>query len=418
MSDKVASHNPLNLILFIASLGGFLLTIVLSVIIVFIYLFSDSAEVSNGLDYSITTAASIAFIGMCALPTSILSLRALLGRSPFPPRSASSLWLISLVLLPLTLILGHFAFELGFYPNLLGPPAHILTALVPTLIAVIIVRRYGPPYSPRRLWAQFLAGVWAIPFTSFLFEIVFLIPTVIAIIVSLMNSDVGRNFVRIMTNPDRWLDPQAYEVALQILGQPSIILIILGYVVILVPLIEEAAKTMAIWPFLRRRLSPVSAFVGGAIGGAAYGLFEALFLTQPGPAWTTTMIARVGATMMHSFTAGLASWGLNQAVLNRKWGVFGRAYFGAVFMHAFWNGVALVISFSTITSDNLLINFTPSMLHMMNFSGVVLLAILSGIALVGLIRIPRRLARDNEHTELEKSLETPEELADRGEIVN
>ncbi|KPK89921.1 MAG: hypothetical protein AMJ88_16885 [Anaerolineae bacterium SM23_ 63] len=418
MSEKVAARDPLNLILFIASLGGFLLAIILSGIIVFANLFSDSVGMSNGPDYSITTAASIAFVGICALPTSVLSLRALLGHSPLPPRPASSLWLISLVLLPLTFTLGHFAFELGFYPNILGPPAHILTALVPALIVVIIVRRYGPLHSPRRVWGQFLIGVWAIPFTSFLFEIVFLIPTVMAIVLSLMSTEVGRRFVNIMTNPDRWLDPQAYESALQILRQPSVILIILGYVMILVPLIEEAAKTMVIWPLLRRRLSPASAFIGGAIGGAAYGLFEALFLTQPGPAWTTTMIARVGATMMHSFTAGLASWGLNQAVIKRKWGAFGRAYLGAVFMHAFWNGVALVISFGAIASENLSVNLTPSMLDMINFSGVVLLTILSGIALAGLVRIPRKLARDHEHIELDKPLETLGEHTNRGEVVN
>jgi hypothetical protein len=417
MSDKVAARDPLNLILFISSLGGFLLAIVLSGIIFFAYLFSGPLGMSNGSDYSITTAASIAFIGMCALPTTVLSLRALLGHSPPPPGTASPFWLISLVLLPLTLTLGYFAYELGFYPNILGPTAHILTALVPALTVVIIVRRYGPPFSPRRVWGQFLTGVWAIPITSFFFEVVFLIPTVLAIVWSLMNTEVGRRFVQIMTNPDRWLDPQAYESALQILGQPGVILIILGYVMILVPLIEEAAKTMSIWPLLRRRLSPASAFIGGAIGGSAYGLFEALFLTQPGPAWATTMIARVGATIMHSFTAGLTSWGLNQAIIHRKWGAFGRAYLGAVFMHAFWNGVALVISFGSIASENLSVNLTPSMINMINLSGVVLLTILSCIALAGLIAIPRKLARDHEQTELDTSLETQGELADRGEVA-
>jgi hypothetical protein len=230
-----------------------------------------------------------------------------------------------------------------------------------------------------------------------------------------MNTEGGRRFVQIMTNPDQWLDPQTYEGALQILGQPSVVLIILGYVMILVPLIEEAAKTMAIWPLLRRRLSPASAFIGGAIGGSAYGLFEALFLTQPGPAWTTTMIARVGATMMHSFTAGLTSWGLNQAVIHRKWGTLGRAYLGAVLMHAFWNGVALVISFGSIAGENLSFNLTPSMINMINLSGVVLLTLLSCIALAGLIGIPRRLARDLEQTELYASLEPRGELTDRGE---
>jgi hypothetical protein len=414
MSDKVGTRNPVNVILFIASSGGFLLTIVLSGIIVFVYLFSDPAGMSNGVDYSLTTAASIAFIGMVALPTSVLSLRELLGHSPLPPRSASSLWLISLALLPLTLILGHWAFELGYYPNLLGPPAHILTALMPALVVITIVRRHGPFHSPRRVWGQFLTGLWAIPFTSLLLEIVFLIPTVIAIVVALLNSEVGHKVIRNMMNPDQWLEPQAYESLLQILNQPMVILIILCYIVILVPLIEEAAKTLAIWPLLRRRLSPASAFIGGAIGGAAYGLFEALFLTQPGPTWTTTMIARIGATTMHSFTAGLASWGLNQAVTKRNWRTFGRAYLSAVLMHALWNGVALGISFGGIAAENQSIDLAPSTLGIINVSGVVLLTILSGVALIGLIRTPRRLARDHDQTELEDYHEAPGTFKDLG----
>lgn len=418
MSQKIAARDPLNVFLFIISLIGFLLIIVLSGTIVIVYLLPDPAGSSNFVDYSITTAASIAFIGMCALPTCVLSLRALLGHSPLPLRPASSLWLLIIALLPLTLTLGHLAFGLNMYPNLIGPPAHILTALVPALAVVTIVRRHGPSHSPRRVWGQFLTGLWAIPFTSLLFEIVFLIPTIIAIVLAFMSTEVGRKFLGNMLNPDQWLESHAYESLLQIFDQPIVLLIILGYVVILVPLIEEAAKTLAIWPLLRRRLSPMSAFTGGVIGGAAYGLFEALFLTQPGPTWTTTMIARVGATTMHSFTAGLASWGLNQAVNKRKWGTFGRAYLSAVLMHALWNGVALGISFGGLAAENRSINLTPSTLGMINFSGVALLTILSGVALIGLIRTPRRLARDQVHTELEEHHEAPNALGDRGEVAD
>ena len=394
MSHKTAARRPIDLILFIASLGGFLLTLVVSGIIIIDNLFSDPAGVNNGFNSSITTAMSITFIGMCALPTCIMSARALVGQSPLPPRPVSSFWLVSIVLLPLTLTLGHLAFTRDLFSALIGPPAHILTALVPALIAVLLIRRHGPSYSPRRVWGQFLVGLWAIPFTSLVFEILFLIPAMIAIAATLLSTEVGRQLLGILTNPDHWLEPHVYETLSQVFSQPGVLLIILSYVVIIVPLIEEAAKTMAVWPLLRRGLSPASAFIGGAIGGAAYGLFEALFLTQPGPAWTTTMIARIGATIMHSFTAGLSSWGLAQVVGNRKWKRFGRAYLGAVLMHALWNGIALLISFSSIAVEFQTVNLTPWMLSVINFSGVILLTLLSSLALIGLIRIPRRLMRE------------------------
>ncbi|HEY46233.1 MAG: hypothetical protein AMJ88_10115 [Anaerolineae bacterium SM23_ 63] len=394
MSDKTAERRPLDLILFIVSLGGFLLILVTSGMIVIENLLSGPSGVDTGLNYSITTALSITFVGICALPTCIMSARALIGQSPFPPRPGSSIWLVSIVLLPLTLILGHLAFTRGLFSDLIGPPAHILTALVPALIAIVLIRRHGPTYSPRRTWGQFLVGLWAIPITSLILEILTLIPTMIAIAVLLMSTAGGRQLIGILTNPDHWLESQIYETLFQILRQPGVLMVILGYVVIIVPLIEEAAKTMAVWPFLRRGLRPASAFIGGAIGGAAYGLFEALFLTQPGPSWTTNMIARIGATVMHSFTAGLSSWGLAQVVGNREWKRFGRAYLGAVLMHALWNAIALGISFNSIAVEYQYINLTPSMLAMINLSGVILLTLLSSLALIGLIRMPRRLMRE------------------------
>jgi hypothetical protein len=208
-------------------------------------------------------------------------------------------------------------------------------------------------------------------------------------------------------NPDHWLESQMYESLFQTLGQPGVLLIVLGYVVIIVPLIEEAAKTMAVWPFLRRGLSPASAFIGGAIGGAAYGLFEALFLTQPGPAWTTTMIARIGATVMHSFTAGLSSWGLAHVVGNRRWKSFGRAYLGAVLMHASWNGIALGISFNSIAAEYRYVSLTPSMSAIINLSGVILLSLLSILGLIGLIRMPRRLMREQIDSIVQQSSSEP-----------
>ena len=394
MSDRKTERGPLDLILFIVSLGGFLLTIGASGIIVLEYLLSGPTVVDNSFDYSITTAISIAFVGICALPTCIMSARALVGQSPLPPRPVASSWLVCIALLPLTLALGHFAFTRGFFSDLIGPPAHILTALVPALIAILVIRRHGPSYSPRRVWGQFLIGLWAIPFTSLVFEILTIIPTMLAIALTLLSTGGGRQLLGILMNPDHWLESQIYETLFQTLGQPGVLWIILGYVVIVVPLIEEAAKTMAVWPFLRKGLSPASAFIGGAIGGAAYGLFEALFLTQPGPAWTTTMIARIGATVMHSFTAGISSWGLNQAVCNRNWNRFGRAYLVAVVMHALWNGIALGISFNSIAVEYQYFNLTPSMLTIINLGGVILRTLLSSLALIGLIRIPRKLLRE------------------------
>ncbi|UCF61630.1 MAG: hypothetical protein JSV37_02805, partial [Anaerolineaceae bacterium] len=215
MNDSTVARRPLDLILLIITLGGFLLTLVASGIIVIEYLFFGPTGVGNGLEYSLTTALSISFIGLCALPTCVLSARALVGQSPLPARPISTIWLVSIVLLPLTLMLGHLAFTRGFFPNLVGPPSHLLTAMVPAVIALVLVRRQGSPFSPRRVWGQFLIGLWAIPLASLVFEILTIIPAMVIIVLLLVSSASGQQLLEILMNPDNWLEPQIYESLLQ-----------------------------------------------------------------------------------------------------------------------------------------------------------------------------------------------------------
>ena len=53
-----------------------------------------------------------------------------------------------------------------------------------------------------------------------------------------------------------------------------------------------------------------------------------------------------------------------------------------------------VISFNSIAVEYQYVNLTPSMFAAINLSGVVLLTLLSSLALIGLIRMPQRLMRE------------------------
>jgi hypothetical protein len=178
------------------------------------------------------------------------------------------------------------------------------------------------------------------------------------------------------------LDPQAAtEAALGVLQSPVALVAIYGYVALAIPMMEELVKTMAVWPFLRRGLSPAQAFLGGALGGAGYALFEALFLTQPGEVWLVTTIARSGATLLHVFTAALGSWGLMEGVRRRRYGVMAGAFAAAVLMHGLWIMAAVTIGVSSAPVDTAI---PPAL------SGVVsvvpaLLAMLTIISATGLL---------------------------------
>ena len=103
------------------------------------------------------------------------------------------------------------------------------------------------------------------------------------------------------------------------------------------------------------------------------------------------MIARIGATLIHAFTAGIACWGLAQAAGERRWSQLGLGYFTAVGIHALWNTAAVGIVIGTLNGESLLLESSSGLLGVIFISGVIFLIVLSAVALRGLIHTPQRL---------------------------
>jgi len=156
-----------------------------------------------------------------------------------------------------------------------------------------------------------------------------------------------------------------------------------------VPVIEELTKTAAVWPWLRRRLTPGEGFLLGALGGAGYGLFEALFLSQPGPEWAATAIGRVGATFMHAATAGITGWGFTGWARDRRWIRALMAYGVAVLGHAAWNLAALSAGYETILRQAEQGSGVGTWPPYMGIASVVVLVSLSLTAIVLILRRSR-----------------------------
>ena len=145
-------------------------------------------------------------------------------------------------------------------------------------------------------------------------------------------------------------DPTAVSPALlaEWLQRPAVIAGVFAFTAGIVPCIEEIVKTAGVWRFLRRGLPSGQAFLLGALAGSGYGLFEALFLSQPGADWTSTAVGRIGASFMHAATAGLTSWGLMEWARDRRWGRALGSYATAVLAHASWNAAALSTGFDEL----------------------------------------------------------------------
>jgi peroxiredoxin Q/BCP len=222
-------------------------------------------------------------------------------------------------------------------------------------------------------------------------EVLALVPLVAVTMAALVTSPEARRLLEPLVQQGPLSAPSVEESAIRLLLQPWVIAAVFAFVAGLVPLIEEAVKSLSVL-VIARRLDPASAFVGGAIGGAGYALFEALFLTQPDPSWLTTMAGRGGATMMHAFTAALTGWGISQVVHERRWGRLALAYLTAVGMHALWNATAIGVGLLQLNGSVGTAEL-PGVLRAAEQAGPVLLAALSSVALIGLPLGAWRLSR-------------------------
>lgn len=133
--------------------------------------------------------------------------------------------------------------------------------------------------------------------------------------------------------------------------------------------------------------------MGGILGGAGYALFEALFLSQQSQAWLPVMIGRAGATMMHTFTAGIASWGLSEGFVRKRWRRTIFCFGIAIGFHGLWNASAVSIAMAEFAlAEN--IGF-QSLLHTIQDAGPFLIILLSIIAVFGLPWVTRLLTNQS-----------------------
>lgn len=331
---------------------------------------------------------SLAVVGALGLPAIYW---AALGRRRREVGRPWPAWVLALAIFPAAIGLGILAFDRGILPGILGSVAHVLAAGAPVLFVCSLVLQRSPPLTARRRWGHFLAGLWASPPLAIMVELLALIPVGIALVLGAALSPETVELLRSIAVGEFTNEAQLLEATSQLLAQPVVVAVLVGYLSLLVPMIEEVLKTLAIWPLLRGPLTSGQAFLGGALGGAGYALFESLFLPQPGSDWLPTMLARTGTPMIHAFNTGLVALGLALAVRQGKWLQLPLLYGLAVVLHGLWNFLALALGLSGygIDPELGLISLVPvSAPEVVASLGLIGLAALS---LAGLIWLPTRL---------------------------
>jgi hypothetical protein len=184
----------------------------------------------------------------------------------------------------------------------------------------------------------------------------------------------------IVTNPARLRDMQMLS---RWLLKPEILVPVIGLVVVVVPLIEEAAKSSGV-PLLslllRRTPTPAQGWVWGVAVGAGFAISEGLFNGAASLAfWAGIALLRVGATAMHATNAGLTGLGWARTLASRRpWPILAY-YLASVGVHGLWNALTMLIAVVSLWTVSRAGDPAATML-----GGLGMLAGLSGLALLTL----------------------------------
>ncbi|MBW6471792.1 MAG: PrsW family intramembrane metalloprotease [Anaerolineaceae bacterium] len=189
------------------------------------------------------------------------------------------------------------------------------------------------------------------------------------------------------------MDPlEAEQLITDLISRPIFLNGSILVVAVLVPLMEELFKPMAIWFLAGKRLTPSQGFVGGLIGGACFAMLESLGAVGiPAEAeWMMLLFGRTGTGLLHVTLSGLVGWGFASAFYNRNWGRAIITYLSAVTIHGLWNFFALLSGIVPILPISEKMNNLPVMLGQI---GVFVLVGLFVINLVLLFSVNRQLQK-------------------------
>ena len=389
MNPEPHHRDVLDVLLFIGSLLIFFLCLLGAGVFILIAGFAGIA--GNGAQASAGwgMAATLSLLGALALPASYHSFRALEGRRACAPRPSVGIPIAWIVAFALLLWIGSRIEGDAPFAAALRAGLHFLAAGAPVGAAVSLTLRGGPELSWKRVWGHVLSGIWISPLLALILEALTALPLLLLLFAQIWTGLNGPGVPETL-RPGQALTQELLQAgAEEITRQPWILALGLSYVTLFIAIIEEATKSISIWPLLRRRPSPQAAFVGGALAGAGYGWFEALFLAQPGADWSAVMLARAGASMMHMVTAGITCMGVARAAQAGRAGPAVRAFLSAVALHALWNAAALGFGLGVWVDQ------TPEFLagrpwgKTVEFASAAVLLGLTLAALIALARLPK-----------------------------
>lgn len=210
-------------------------------------------------------------------------------------------------------------------------------------------------------WGAVSVGTTITPIAAMIIEIILIIALVILGLILLGNqpgllNEISQFAQQLQANPNL---QQAQSLAENVLKNPVVVTLVLVFMSLLVPLVEELAKPLGLYIFRGKRITPGQGFVTGMIGGACFGFMESmLLLTSSVQAGVyEILLVRVATGLLHTTTAGLTGWGFISARYDKKPGRWLLTLLAGIGLHGLWNFFGVMVGISPLVTQNVTVSF-------------------------------------------------------------
>lgn len=321
-----------------------------------------------------------------------------LVNKPFPKIPAA--WKKILIILGVLLFIVSLGFvfagsQLSEFVYISSPFVLVLV-LLPLLTFIFFGAKDLTSGSPNRTWGNITFNLSVtMPFIIFLELVLFFI--IIVGIGVWVGSDpvLTEQLYSFQRSLDAGMVDSARleEIVMDMLGNPFVLSGGVLVISVLVPLMEELFKPMAIWFLAGKRLTPAQGFVGGLIAGGCFALLEtsgSIGIPTNGE-WFLLLLGRTGTGLLHITLSGLVGWGFASAFYSRNWLRAIGNYLLAVLIHGSWNLFSLLTGIIPILPDP---NSAGSFPFFLSQIGPYALGVISLINLIILFSVNRKLRRD------------------------
>lgn len=288
------------------------------------------------------------------IPSLVSSIRYLTGKPPRPAVRRKLLYASLAILLVPLLILLESRLPANPAASWISAIISVLTVLIPIWWFLEIGRYRLAAGSAQRQWGLSTFSISITLPVIILVEIIVLGIGLVFAALWLVQQPEFAPFINQFSGqfpPDlQSLENLSFDF-LPLLSRPEVIAALLAAVVLVVPMLEELLKPLALWLLHKRGLTPAEGFTAGLICGAAFALIESLFsvsAVMPGD-WLYTVTGRLGTGLLHIFTAGLNGWALASTWRDGRHMRVALTYILTVLIHGVWNFFAVMMGLQTIT---------------------------------------------------------------------